>query len=134
MQIVIDANIIISILIKPGKPIEVVFNDNLKIFAPELLLKELENNKPTILEKSLLNKEDIDNLFEILKQRIKFIPEKDFISYREEALQICPDKKDVEYFALALKLKSPIWSNEKGLKKQNIIEVYATHELIKLLG
>lgn len=134
MQIVIDANIIISILIKPGKPIETLFNDNLEIFAPNLLLQELENNKQIILEKSRLNEGDIDNLFEILKQRIKFISEKDLIGCREEALRICPDKKDIEYFALALKLKSPIWSNEKRLKEQDIIEVYATHELIKLLG
>lgn len=36
------------------------------------------------------------------------------------------------YFALALKLKCPIWSNDKKLKEQNIITIYHTHELSKL--
>ncbi len=62
MRIIIDANIIISMLIKPGKPIEIIFRDDLEIFAPMLILTELESNKEEIISKSRLNKEEIEIL------------------------------------------------------------------------
>lgn len=134
MKIVIDANIIIAMLIKPGKPIEVFFNEELEIFAPGLLFIELENNKEEIIEKSKLNKEEIDELFSVLKKKIKIIPEREYFKRKKEAEEICPDPKDIVYFALALYLKAAIWSNEKVLKEQQKIQVYATHEIMKLLN
>ena len=108
MRIVIDSNIIIAMLISPGKPIDVFFKEELEILAPELLFKELGNNKDLIVRKSRLSKEEINRLYYILKQKIKVVPENDFVKYREEAIRICPDPKDITYFALALHLKCPI--------------------------
>ena len=132
MQLVIDANIIIAMLIKPGKPIDILFKEELEIFAPELLLKELTHNKDVIIRKSALKTEEIEEFLEIIKERINFIPAEDFINYREEAENICPDPKDIPYFALALQIRCPIWSNERKLKEQTKIIIYATHELIKI--
>jgi predicted nucleic acid-binding protein len=67
-----------------------------------------------------------------LKEKIKIIPEEEFLIFRDKAEQLCPDEKDITYFALALYLKCPIWSNERKLKEQNEIKIYATHELIRL--
>ncbi len=130
MQIVIDANVLIAILIRPGKPIDLFFDSNLHLFAPSLLFEELENNKDTILKKSRLTEDEFDWLCTILKHNIKIIPEEEFLHFREKADFICPDPKDLVYFALALHLQCPIWSNEKKLKQQNHIKVHATHELI----
>jgi predicted nucleic acid-binding protein len=134
MQLIVDANPVISILIKPGKPIDLLFVEELELVAPELLFEEIENNKELIVKKSGLIKEEIDKFIEILKKKIKVIPEEEFLKYKEEAERICPDEKDITYFALALYLKSPIWSNEKKLKEQNRIVVYATHELMDIFG
>lgn len=132
MQIIADANPLISILINPGKPIELLFLENLNLIAPSLLFEEIENNKELIAKKSKLTGEEIERVVTILKEQIEIIPEQEFLSYREEAIKICPDKKDVVYFALALYLQCPLWSNEKQLKNQNVVKVYATHELIEL--
>lgn len=134
MRIIIDANIIISMLIKPGKPIEIIFRDDLEIFAPKLLLTELENNKEEIISKSRLSKEEIEDFSKIVLQRIKIISENDFIKFRAKAEKICPHMKDVQYFALSLHLQCPIWSNEKKLQEQPHIKVYATHEIMRLFG
>ena len=134
MQIVIDANIIMAMLIKPGKPIDVLFLEELEIFAPELLFEELENNKAEILRKSSLSAEEIDTLFSILKGKITIVPNEDFVNHREFAEKICPDPKDITYFALAIHLQCPVWTNEKKLQKQAIVKVYTTHELIRLFG
>jgi len=132
MQIIVDANPIISLLIKPGKPIEILFIEELELVAPELLFEEIGNNKDLLVEKSRLSEEEIERFIEILKKKIKIIPEEEFLKCKEKAEQICPDEKDITYFALALYLKCPLWSNEKKLKEQNEVMVYATHELIKL--
>lgn len=132
MQIIVDANPIISILIKPGKPIDLLFVEEIELVAPGLLFKEIENNRELILKKSGLNREEFNKFIGILKEKILIIPEEEFLKYKDKAEQICPDQKDVTYFALALYLKCPIWSNEKKLKEQKEVIVYATHELIRL--
>jgi len=50
----------------------------------------------------------------------------------DEADKISPDPKDTIYLALAISLKSNIWSNDKKLKQgQTKITIYSTNELIK---
>ncbi|RLJ01631.1 MAG: hypothetical protein DRP10_03570 [Candidatus Aenigmatarchaeota archaeon] len=51
----------------------------------------------------------------------------------EEAIKLAPHNKDVEYFALALKLGCAIWSNERDFKKQEVVKVLSTKELKDLL-
>ena len=132
MQIVADANPLISILINPGKPVELLFLEALELIAPSLLFEEIENNKELILRKSKLSPEEIDRFIAILKEQIEIIPEQEFLAYREQAVEICPDNKDIIYFTLALYFQCPIWSNEKQLKNQEYVKVYASHELIEL--
>ena len=132
MQIVIDANIIIALLVKPGKPIDLFFDSRLSLFAPQLLFEELENNREEIKKKSRLTEEEFEWVEVLLKKNITIIPEEEFLKWREEADQICPDPKDIVYFALALYLNCPLWSNEKKLKEQQKVLVYATDKLINL--
>ena len=134
MQVVIDANIIMAMLIKPGKPIDLFFTEELEIFAPELLFKEVEQNAHVIGTKSGLNQEDLDGLLQALKRNITVVSEDLFIDCLDAADGICPDPKDVIYFALALHLKCPIWTNEKQLRNQTHIKVYLTHELMNMFG
>ena len=51
-----------------------------------------------------------------------------------EAKEISPDPDDVPYLALALKLGCAIWSNDKELKKQSVVKVYNTQEILQLLN
>jgi len=69
----------------------------------------------------------------IIEKRIKLIPNEEIEQFIDEAMNICPDENDIQYFALALKLNIPIWSNDKKLKEQNKVKVYSTEELKELL-
>ena len=51
----------------------------------------------------------------------------------KEAEEISPDEKDILYFALALKLKCGIWSNDKRLKQQDQVRIYSTAELKEII-
>jgi len=77
------------------------------------------------------SKEEFDKPINILKQKIKIMPNEETEEFMLQAEKICPDKKDIDYFALALKLKCPLWSNNRILKtKQNVVIVYSSEELI----
>ncbi len=132
MQVVIDANILISLLISPGKPIDLFLREELEVFAPELLMIEVERNMPIIMGKTKHSATEIEKIFLIIKKKTTIIPGEEFLHQREEAIRVCPDHKDVTYFALAMHLKCAVWSNEKQLKNQERIPVYATHELIRI--
>ena len=131
MDLVIDANILFSILIKYENNEDLLFQEDLHIFAPEFLFEEFEKYKSLILEKTEREEKDFDKFLGILKKKIKIIPNEEIELFIEEAKSICPDEKDIDYFALALKLKCGIWSNDKELKEQNKIKVYSTNDLIQ---
>jgi len=72
-------------------------------------------------------------LFDIFERTLIFIPKEEIDAFIEKAEKISPDPKDVPYFALALKLRCSLWSNDKALKeKQDAVQVYSTQELINM--
>ncbi len=68
-----------------------------------------------------------------LRTIVKFVDVKDYGECITEAQKISPDAEDVDYFALALKLNCPIWTQEKGLKKQDKVKILSTSELMKII-
>ena len=131
MDLVIDANILMSAIIATGgKNYDIIFDDRINLFSVDKLLMELEKHKPEILEKSRLSEEDFDIFLALISSRIEFIPYAEFNEFSAEAEKITPDVDDTEYFALALKLKCGIWSNDKKLKKQDKVKVFSTEDLI----
>ena len=132
MELIIDANIFMSALISSkGKTRDLLFQDSINLFAPEYLLKEFDKHKKYITKKAKLSEEDFNLALDLVSSRIKFIPFSEFEQFITKAEEISPDPNDVEYFALAIKLGFPMWSNDKPLKQQKIVMVYSTTELLK---
>jgi predicted nucleic acid-binding protein len=134
MDVVIDANILFAILIRHGNTEDLLFNEDLHVFAPEFLFDEFEKYREHIMEKTDRNREEFEQFFTIIKKRIKTIPNEETQKYIEQAKKTSPDEKDADYFALALKLNCYIWSNDKKLKEQNIVKIFSTEELFKVFG
>jgi len=138
VKLVIDANELFSAIIAKGKKLQslvinIIFSDKVELFAPFRLLAELEKNREEIKRKSGFSDKEFNAFVEILKLRVNFIPLEDFLDKISEAKDISPDPKDIEYFALALKLNCKIWSEEKRLKQQNKVDVLSTNEVVELL-
>ena len=55
MDLVIDANILFSILIKSGKTEELLFKEDIHLFAPEFIFEEFEKYKNLIVPRVLLS-------------------------------------------------------------------------------
>lgn len=132
MDLIIDANVLFSVLIKKGITEELLFKEELHLFAPEFMFEEFEKYKELILSKTERTSAEFYEFMNILKKMIKTIPNEDTSRFIDEAKKICPDRDDVEYFALALKMKCAIWSNDKLLKTQDIVKVYSTKELSEM--
>ncbi|MBI2584184.1 MAG: PIN domain-containing protein [Candidatus Aenigmarchaeota archaeon] len=131
MDLVLDANVLFAALIRDSHTRHLILSSSWTFYIPEFLFEELMNNLDVITEKTGLSEEKVRDLFTelMIRASITSVPSSEFIEYFEQAESVCPDPDDVHYFALALKLRCAIWSNDKKLKEQNIIKVYATKEL-----
>ena len=106
MELIVDANIIMSALIATeGKTYDLIFNDRNKLFSPERLFKEFEKHRGEILSKSGLSKADFELFLSLMSSRIEFISKNEFEQFIFKAEKITPDSKDTEYIALALKMR-----------------------------
>ncbi|MBS3163575.1 hypothetical protein J4427_02690 [Candidatus Woesearchaeota archaeon] len=134
MEFILDANILFSALIKDSHIRHFLLFSNLSFYISEFTLEEINEHIEIIKEKTGLSASEIKDILDyiIAYSNIKIIPLEDFKDYIKQAKTICPDPDDIMYFALALKLKCPIWSNDKKLKNQNIVEIYSTKQLLKI--
>ena len=134
MELVIDANILISALLKEGITRELLFNDELILHTPEFIIEEFFKHITPLAQKAHTTKHALQDLAKVLiiESNIKIISKDDVRSCIKKAEQISPDPDDVMYFATAIKLNCGIWSNDKKMKNQKHVRVYATHDLVKL--
>jgi predicted nucleic acid-binding protein len=108
-------------------------DQDLEFFAPELALREINEHREEILKKTGISSEKFEALRRDLGIFVEFIPLEEYSDFLQQASSI-PDKDDVDFVALALKLKLPIWSNDEELKRQPMVRVLSTRELIGLLS
>jgi predicted nucleic acid-binding protein len=116
MEVVIDSNVFFRILISQGDIIELLFNDNLQIFAPMKLKEEFIKNKKEILEKSSLLESDFEELSSEIFNRITFVPLGAYESFVPRAKQFLGEhEKDIAFVALCLSKKLSLWTYESLL-------------------
>ncbi len=132
MDLIVDANILFAVCISSGKTEEIMFSEEVSLFAPEFLFEEFEKYKNIILEKTKRSNHEFDELIIVLKKRIRTIANEETERFLNYAQQISPDLKDVDYFALAMKLNCAIWSNDVELKSQNVVKVISTNDVIRM--
>src|SRR3989338_3793076 len=113
MDLVVDANVLFSVLIKHSFTYNLLFSGSFHLFTPNYIFTELDRHKEEILKKTERTTEEVFKLLETLKQRVIIVPLEELVPYVEEAEKLTPDPDDMAYFALALKLNCAIWSNDK---------------------
>lgn len=136
MQLIVDANILIAAFLKSATTRELLFDEELELFAPEYFVMEVSQTikKDKILRQRIrLTKEEIEELLNFLLEPIKIIPEEEYNSFIEKARQEVP-ADDAPYLALSLTLRIPIWSNDSAFKRQSLTTAYTTSELVKVLS
>ena len=135
MELVVDANILISGLLKDGATRELMLNNALCLFSPEFVYKEFLNHLGELAKKAGMNEKDLKDFTQILilESDIKIMKKEETKKFINLADKISPDPDDAQYFSAALQLNCPIWSNDKKLKNQKHVKVYSTTDLLKIL-
>src|SRR3989339_753919 len=133
MKIVLDNNILFS-LMNPKSTASYIFSlINAEFFAPDFIIQELYKYKEECLIKSNLSEQEFEIRLSEIKNSIEFIGFEDYFSFLAIAINNLEDIKDSPYLAVALSLNTSIWSNDPHLIKQTLVKVYTTEELFEKL-
>ena len=132
-KLVVDANIIVSALLKNSKTRELLLFGDFNLVSPEFAKQEILAHSEELAKKLGTSPANIEDALQTLFQaaKIKTAELGEFRKFLKTALRHSPDKNDAPYIALALKLGCPIWSNDKALKKQEKAIVISTEELLE---
>ncbi len=133
MELVVDTNVLISALVKPSNSRILLCHPRIILFAPEHLLEEIERNKGAILKKSKISESRFRELLASLLSNISLVKADEFRGFLKQALKIAQHPEDSPFLALALAYNIPVWSNDKGFKRQPAVKVFSTRELIEFL-
>ena len=133
MKLIVDNNILFSMM-KPTSVASKIFSFlNSEFIAPSFVLHEFSKYNNECLKKSGLSKKDFDKRKDEIFSRINFIEFKEYKEFIQEALKGLIDEDDAPYISLALKVKAPVWSNDKDLKKQEKVTILSTEDLVQIL-
>ncbi|MFW6002547.1 MAG: PIN domain-containing protein [archaeon] len=141
MEFVVDTNVLFSFFWK-GSPTKELLKKH-KLISPEVALDEINKYKSVILSKTGLSSDEFKKLKEELALIVDFIPLEEYSDSLKEAEKLSNSfsenekqefLNDLDFFALSLKSDLPIWSNDKLFKKQPLIDVLTTSEIVSLFG
>ena len=125
MKVIVDTNIMFSILLKDkSKERDVLFlSEDLEFFSCRFAIVELFKHKEKISKFSKLTEDEIlTSLYKLLKI-INFYNE-DLISREvlKKAYELCSgiDEKDTLFVALTLEINGYLWTGDKKLKEELI--------------
>jgi len=131
MELVVDTNIMYSFFWEKSLTRKLLMKMDLKLFSPEFALEEINAHKPDILKKTKISESKFQQIRKDLAIAVIFVPLKEYKEFLKTASLTSPDPNDSDFFALALKLNVPLWSNDSLLKKQTKIKVLSTSDLLE---
>ena len=133
-KIAADSNVILSAVM--GKAaLRIIVHPEIQIITTQFNLLEVEEYLPQLASKYRLSGLLLAWQLTMLPMRIFY--EKDYEAHLSKAQNLLKnrDRDDAHLLALALKEKTPIWSNDKDFKPlSSMIPVYTTAQLLKLIG
>ena len=121
MQIVIDTNMIFSLLLSKNTRLRDIFFDEAHtFFAPNYIIGELFEKKEKIMKCSSMPEAEVYELLYRILSRIKFVAE-EFVGSENklQAFNLCKevDEDDIPFIALSIQLNAPFWTGDKRLKE-----------------
>ena len=136
MKPIIDTNVLISSLIKDSTTRELLFNESIEFYLPEIVMSEVNKYLPYIVQKSKLSEKEIKILLNTILENLHLVPINEYEGKLKEGMEIMGniDKKDTQFIALSLAIKNDgIWSNDKHFEKQKKIPIFKTVDIINIL-
>jgi len=134
VELVVDSNILLSALLKPSITQKLLFSEKIRLFAPEHCLEEIERHSTEFTARMGKSKEEFRIVVAVIFSEVTIIPSQEYRAFKKQAMGLLSDKTDWPFLALALSKHLPIWSNDKGFKRQSGAKAFNTKELLQKLG
>lgn len=133
MQLVVDANVLVSALVADSKTRELIVLLEPSLCTPEIIHDEIDRHHETIVAKSGLDDDRVQQFLDLLFQHIETVPIDDFHHHIERAENAIgdTDPDDVLYVACALGYDAGIWSDDSDYDQQDLVPVFTTADVIE---
>lgn len=135
-RLVIDANIIISALIRDSISRKLIIEAPVFLFSPSMVHNEVIDHIDNICSKNSLTKKENIEILEHIFSYIQLVETDMYYPYLKKSHEIMKniDVNDTPYLALALSIHADgIWSEDTDFEKQKIIPVWKTKDTMKKL-
>ena len=132
MKLILDSNSLFSIMNPKSVSSYLFASIKSDFIAPEFLKFELEEHKEECLIKSRLSEHEFKIRQTEVEESIKFFKPNEYEGFLEKARDTILDPDDIDFIALALSTNAAIWSNDPHLKKQSLVPVFTTENLLDI--
>jgi predicted nucleic acid-binding protein len=132
MRLVVDANVLLSALLRDGPTRELLLHAPLDLYAPAWLRREGERHEAEIARRSDLGLPIVRSLIHRLLEQAQQVPEPVLAKHAGEALARCgrAGRKDAPYVACCLAVDAALWTQGRTLSKEAGVAVVTTRKLI----
>ncbi|MBS3145335.1 PIN domain-containing protein [Candidatus Woesearchaeota archaeon] len=134
MNIVVDANIVISALIGSRATLTIITAQHYKFYSPKKILDEIRKHKDDICKFINQDSEEFDINFNALSLFINVVDYKNYALYMNKAVEAIEkrDLNDADYIACALAVNADfIWTNDRDFIDQALIPTKTTDQFIE---
>jgi len=132
MHLVVDTNVLFSYFKKDSASNKFILSNYFILHSPDYAKLELKKHKNEIKERYSLTEEQFFDLFLELDAYIHFYNKKEYCVHYKYFLDF-EDKEDIDFLALSHYLNLPLWSNDKLLKTQSVVNVLSTGDIFDFL-
>ena len=132
MEFVLDNNSLFSIMNPKSVSAYLFSSIRAKFIAPEFIKSEFDKHREEFLHKSKLSEHEFEIRWSEIEESIEFLKESVYKTFLKKAVVALSDEEDSPYLALALSRNAAIWSDDQHLKKQSLVSVYTTAELLEM--
>ena len=138
MKLVVDTNVLFAFFWKNSPVREIIKEEMVELYSPELALRELKKYSSDIQRKAGISATLFEMGLKKLSSYVKFVPLEEYETLIPTAKSLAKEfsepkfeefLKDIDFIALALKLDVSILSEDKLLKQQTRVEVLTKSEL-----
>ena len=143
MICVADTNVLLTFFWKQSVLRSIITKQKLRLYAPEYALEEIKKYKEEIKKRTQLSKEEFKKIHQELVSQVTFIPLEKYIPSFSIVIgasqEFSSDEKkmemlrDIDFLALSKQLNCCLWSNDKLLKRQHILQVLNTKEIVTII-
>lgn len=133
MNIIIDSNILFSALIKDSLTRCLILEYDGYFLCPSKTIQEFKKYYDTIIHKSKLDIDRFNIVMESLFNKLTLVQDDILAPYISQSIEILKNIDIDDFLFIACTLAYPdsnLWSNDSALKKQNVIKVLNTKEII----